>query len=79
VSEIGSIITFGDEILNRWCHMCQFKLKDKPNHPIVKVILKYEPDTYGDDVLIVYSPHFDSVRVGGLLMDIFMYDNNGGD
>jgi hypothetical protein len=34
----------------------QFRLKDKPNHPIVKAIKKYEPDVFGDNDLIVYYP-----------------------
>ena len=34
----------------------QFKLIDKPNHPIVKAIRKYEPNTYEDNDLIVYYP-----------------------
>tara|TARA_R110001632_G_scaffold199654_1_gene322184 strand:- start:282 stop:488 length:207 start_codon:yes stop_codon:yes gene_type:complete len=34
----------------------QFKLKDKPNHPIVKAIMEYEPNVYKDNDLIVYYP-----------------------
>jgi len=37
-----------------------FKLKDKPKHPIVMAIKKYEPDMYNENDLIIYSPHFDS-------------------
>jgi hypothetical protein len=40
--------------------MIQFRLKDKPNHPIVKAIKEYEPNMYSENDLIVYSPHFDS-------------------
>lgn len=34
----------------------EFKLKDRPNHPIVKAINKYEPNIYNDECLIVYYP-----------------------
>lgn len=34
----------------------EFKLKDNPNHPIVKAIRKYEPNIFNDDDLIVYYP-----------------------
>jgi hypothetical protein len=38
----------------------KFNLEDKPNHPIVRALLKHEPELWKPTDQIVYSPHFDS-------------------
>jgi hypothetical protein len=40
--------------------MIQFTIEEKPDHPIVKALKKYEPELWKPTDQIVYSPHFDS-------------------